>query len=72
MGGDDNRTQTITLALAELFCRLQASTSPVTTSALTKSFGWTSADVFVQHDAQEFCRLLFEALETQMKVSESV
>lgn len=33
------------------------------TKGLTKSFGWESADSFDQHDIQEFCSVLFDAIE---------
>lgn len=35
---------------------------------LTKSFGWKSLDSFLQHDVQEFNRVLQDQLETKMKV----
>jgi ubiquitin carboxyl-terminal hydrolase 7 len=34
---------------------------------LTKSFGWKSADSFMQHDVQEFNRILQDKLESKMK-----
>lgn len=34
---------------------------------LTKSFGWSDADAFTQHDVQEMCRVLFDALERAWK-----
>jgi hypothetical protein len=37
------------------------------TTALTKSFGWTEADAFSQHDVQELCQVLFNALELEFK-----
>lgn len=37
---------------------------------MTKSFGWTQRDSFTQHDAQELCRVLFEALEGVWKGTE--
>lgn len=37
------------------------------TNELTKSFGWKSLDSFLQHDVQEFNRVLQEKLETKMK-----
>jgi ubiquitin C-terminal hydrolase len=50
--------------LQKLFAHLQlADSRAVQTKSLTKSFGWTDADAFTQHDVQELCRLLFEALE---------
>ena len=35
---------------------------------MTKSFGWGSLDPFLQHDVQEFNRVLQDNLETKMKV----
>ena len=40
----------------------------VGTTELTKSFGWKSLDSFLQHDVQEFNRVLQDKLETKMKV----
>ena len=37
----------------------------IETTALTKSFGWDDADSFQQHDVQELCRVLFDALERE-------
>lgn len=38
------------------------------TTELTKSFGWKSLDSFLQHDVQEFNRVLQDKLEAKMKV----
>lgn len=38
------------------------------TTELTKSFGWKGFDSFLQHDVQEFNRVLCDKLETKMKV----
>lgn len=35
---------------------------------MTKSFGWKSLDSFMQHDVQEFSRILQDKLEVKMKV----
>ncbi len=35
---------------------------------MTKSFGWKSLDSFLQHDVQEFNRVLQDKLEMKMKV----
>lgn len=35
---------------------------------MTKSFGWKSLDSFLQHDVQEFNRVLQDNLESKMKV----
>lgn len=62
--GDDN----IPFQLQKLFAKLQMRTSEsISTKALTKSFGWTGADVFQQHDVQELARVLFDALEKSFK-----
>jgi hypothetical protein len=37
------------------------------TNELTKSFGWKSLDSFLQHDVQEFNRVLQDKLESKMK-----
>ncbi|KAL3674637.1 hypothetical protein V7S43_000579 [Phytophthora oleae] len=58
----------IPLQLQNLFAKLQLTTQDsITTKALTKSFGWTGADVFQQHDVQELCRVLLDALEKSFK-----
>ncbi|KAJ3072248.1 hypothetical protein HDU99_002237, partial [Rhizoclosmatium hyalinum] len=62
----DTPTKSIPLALQRVFYHLQLSDSPVGTSELTSSFGWTSADSFMQHDVQEFNRVLQDTLETKM------
>eukprot|EP01091_Cochliopodium_minus_P013005 TRINITY_DN4079_c0_g3_i1.p1 TRINITY_DN4079_c0_g3~~TRINITY_DN4079_c0_g3_i1.p1 ORF type:complete len:1076 (-),score=375.30 TRINITY_DN4079_c0_g3_i1:2-3229(-) len=59
--------ESIPFALQRLFYMLQFGEFPVGTKELTKSFGWTSREVFVQHDAQELNRVLFDALEEKMK-----
>lgn len=55
------------MALQRVFYLLQTSSQPVGTNELTKSFGWKSLDSFLQHDVQEFNRVLQEKLETKMK-----
>ncbi|XP_053398003.1 ubiquitin carboxyl-terminal hydrolase 47-like isoform X2 [Mercenaria mercenaria] len=50
--------------LQRLFLLLQTSTKrAVETTDLTKSFGWDSSEVWQQHDVQELCRVMFDALE---------
>lgn len=34
---------------------------------LTRSFGWSSVDAFMQHDVQEFSRVLMDNIEEKMK-----
>ncbi|KAF7793175.1 hypothetical protein EIP86_004284 [Pleurotus ostreatoroseus] len=71
-----NIRQKVSLWLCSAFsiiCRHQTNLSvsqddhsPGTTE-LTKSFGWKSLDSFLQHDVQEFNRVLQDKLETKMK-----
>jgi hypothetical protein len=39
----------------------------IETEDLTRSFGWSDSDGFQQHDVQELCRVLLDALEQVMK-----
>ncbi|CAI0392629.1 unnamed protein product [Linum tenue] len=65
--GNDKPSGSFTSALQNLFFRLQAKTTRVSTKELTKSFGWKINDSFRQHDVQEFNRVLCEKLEDAMK-----
>lgn len=60
-------TDSVALALQRVFYLLQTSNVPVGTTELTRSFGWKSLDSFLQHDVQEFNRVLQEKLEAKMK-----
>ena len=62
--------KSLSLALQRIFVQLQTSPDPVSTTGLTQSFGWDSYESFVQHDAQEFERVLLEGLENGMKGAE--
>ena len=53
--------------IAELIIR-----HPSVTTELTKSFGWKSLDSFLQHDVQEFNRVLQDKLESKMRVRGSL
>ncbi|KAF9453207.1 cysteine proteinase [Macrolepiota fuliginosa MF-IS2] len=64
---DDSPTESVPLALQRVFYHLQSSDQPVGTTELTKSFGWKSLDSFLQHDVQEFNRVLQDKLESKMK-----
>eukprot|EP00049_Salpingoeca_infusionum_P017658 m.353928 g.353928 ORF g.353928 m.353928 type:complete len:1036 (-) comp16867_c0_seq1:205-3312(-) len=57
----------VALALQRVFYRLQTKDTEVETTELTKSFGWTSLDAFMQHDVQEFSRVLMDNIEEKMK-----
>ena len=62
----------LSLALQRVFVQLQTAPDPVSTTGLTQSFGWDSYESFVQHDAQEFERVLLEGLEKGMKEAEKL
>lgn len=59
-----------TLALQNVFYKIQRDDSSVSTVGLTKSFGWNSADAFQQQDVQEMMRILIDKLEECMKGSQ--
>ncbi|XP_039253569.2 ubiquitin carboxyl-terminal hydrolase 7-like [Styela clava] len=63
----DDSMKSVSLALQRVFYDLQHSDKPVGTKKLTKSFGWETLDSFMQHDVQEFCRVLIDNLESKMK-----
>ena len=61
---DGKPEECIPLQLQRLFAFMQLSRkAAVETKALTTSFGWTTGQAFRQHDVQELCRVLFDALE---------
>lgn len=56
--------KSIPFQLQKLFLLLQTTDrSAVETTRLTRSFGWDSSEAWQQHDIQELCRVMFEALE---------
>eukprot|EP00808_Paulinella_micropora_P028884 g31484.t1 len=61
------KASSIALALQRLFFNMQTSEKTVNTTQLTKSFGWDDGDAFMQHDVQEFSRVLLDSLEESMK-----
>ncbi|ODN03308.1 Ubiquitin carboxyl-terminal hydrolase 7 [Orchesella cincta] len=63
----DDSTKSVALALQRVFYELQTSDKPVGTKKLTRSFGWETLDSFMQHDVQEFLRVLLDKLESKMK-----
>lgn len=65
---DDEPSKSVALALQRVFYQMATSPSAVDTTELTKSFGWTSLESFMQHDVQEFNRVLQDNLEGKMKV----
>ncbi|CDS41131.1 ubiquitin carboxyl terminal hydrolase 7 [Echinococcus multilocularis] len=63
----DEISTSVPLALQRTFFDLQCSVKAVVTEKLTRSFGWTTWDSFMQHDAQELCRVLLDNMECKMK-----
>ncbi|EEB08529.2 ubiquitin carboxyl-terminal hydrolase [Schizosaccharomyces japonicus yFS275] len=64
---DDSPSDSVAYALQRCFYNLEYSKDAVSTIELTKSFGWDSLDSFMQHDVQEFNRVLQDNLEKRMK-----
>nr|CCA14923.1 ubiquitinspecific protease putative [Albugo laibachii Nc14] len=62
----EDTTDSVTLALQRVFYRLQCKTKAVSTKELTRSFGWSQIDAFMQHDVQELYRILCDRLEEKM------
>jgi ubiquitin carboxyl-terminal hydrolase 47 len=57
----------IPFQLQKLFVNLQTQGQAGLTRDLLRSFQWTEAQAFQQHDVQEFCRKLFDAIEASHK-----
>lgn len=62
-----DKQRDIILNLQSFFVSLQTSFSEVSSSKLTKSFGWGENDVFMQHDSTEFWGVLLNAIESHIK-----
>ncbi|KAK7169798.1 hypothetical protein R3I94_000134 [Phoxinus phoxinus] len=59
--------------LQRLFVLLQTSKKrAIETTDVTRSFGWDSSEAWQQHDVQELCRVMFDALEQKWKQTEQV
>ncbi|XP_067012676.1 ubiquitin carboxyl-terminal hydrolase 47 isoform X2 [Anabrus simplex] len=67
-GSETEQIKSIPYQLQKLFLNLQTSNkSAVETTELTRSFGWDSSEAWQQHDIQELCRVMFDALEHKFK-----
>ncbi|KAI8605315.1 cysteine proteinase [Dissophora ornata] len=64
---EDEPSKSVALALQRVFYQLATSSNSVGTTELTRSFGWNSLESFMQHDVQEFNRVLQDNLEGKMK-----
>ncbi|XP_054273738.1 ubiquitin carboxyl-terminal hydrolase 47 isoform X2 [Macrosteles quadrilineatus] len=63
-----HQAKCIPYQLQKLFVNLQTSIkTAVETTELTRSFGWDSSEAWQQHDIQELCRVMFDALEQVFK-----
>lgn len=68
IGSEDEEAKSIPYQLQKLFLHLQTSSKrAVETTNVTKSFGWDSSEAWQQHDVQELCRVMFDALESKFK-----
>ncbi|KAH0786841.1 Clan CA, family C19, ubiquitin hydrolase-like cysteine peptidase [Histomonas meleagridis] len=67
----DDPKSSVSLNLQRLFALMQLSPIAPETADLTKSFGWGTIEVFMQHDVQEFLRQLIDNIETKMKGTEN-
>ncbi|KAK2950865.1 putative Ubiquitin C-terminal hydrolase 12 [Blattamonas nauphoetae] len=56
-------------ALQRLFYNLQTSTSAVSTVELTRAFGWSQYESFIQNDVGEMKRKLFEKIQDKIEFS---
>ncbi|KAG9389929.1 Ubiquitin carboxyl-terminal hydrolase [Carpediemonas membranifera] len=59
-----NNGANLLLAMQRLFFAMRHDAGPVSTSGLTKAFGWSEEDGFVQHDVSELLHILFDRIET--------
>eukprot|EP00794_Sanderia_malayensis_P012688 gene12688-13990_t len=67
-GTSTEASRSIPFQLQKLFIKLQTSKKrAVETTDLTKSFGWDSSEAWQQHDVQELCQVMFDALEEKLK-----
>ncbi|KAL7080454.1 hypothetical protein ACQ4LE_000053 [Meloidogyne hapla] len=63
-GSNAQEHKNIQFQLQKLFLTLQTNQkSSLETKELTTSFGWDSNEAYDQHDVQELCRVMFDALE---------
>jgi ubiquitin carboxyl-terminal hydrolase 47 len=71
-GSESAQAKNIPFQLQKLFLMLQTGVkSSLETKELTTSFGWESGDAYDQHDVQELCRIMFDALEHKWRNTEN-
>jgi ubiquitin carboxyl-terminal hydrolase 7 len=62
----EDKANSIPLNLQALFHNMQRKLATCITRDLTTSFGWCDGEAFVQHDIQEFLRVLLAKIEEKM------
>lgn len=62
-----NSDKNIIFSLQKLFAQLQTSQKAVSTQNLTRSFGWSQEQVYMQQDAAEFCIQLLDYIQSKLK-----
>ncbi|XP_069079700.1 ubiquitin carboxyl-terminal hydrolase 47 isoform X1 [Pleurodeles waltl] len=68
---EEDPVTSIPYQLQRLFILLQTSKKrAIETTDVTRSFGWDSSEAWQQHDVQELCRVMFDALEQKWKLTE--
>ncbi|XP_018115793.1 ubiquitin carboxyl-terminal hydrolase 47-like isoform X2 [Xenopus laevis] len=68
---EKDAASSIPYQLQRLFVLLQTSKKrAIETTDVTRSFGWDSSEAWQQHDVQELCRVMFDALEQKWKQTE--
>ncbi|TKS70173.1 Ubiquitin carboxyl-terminal hydrolase 47 [Collichthys lucidus] len=68
---EEDPVTSIPYQLQRLFILLQTSKKrAIETTDVTRSFGWDSSEAWQQHDVQELCRVMFDALEQKWKQTE--
>ncbi|XP_019911257.2 ubiquitin carboxyl-terminal hydrolase 47 isoform X3 [Esox lucius] len=68
---EEDPVTSIPYQLQRLFVLLQTSKKrAIETTDVTRSFGWDSSEAWQQHDVQELCRVMFDALEQKWKQTE--
>ncbi|XP_043955559.1 ubiquitin carboxyl-terminal hydrolase 47 isoform X2 [Gambusia affinis] len=68
---EEDPITSIPYQLQRLFVLLQTSKKrAIETTDVTRSFGWDSSEAWQQHDVQELCRVMFDALEQKWKQTE--
>ncbi|XP_041445314.1 ubiquitin carboxyl-terminal hydrolase 47 isoform X1 [Xenopus laevis] len=68
---EEDPVSSIPYQLQRLFVLLQTSKKrAIETTDVTRSFGWDSSEAWQQHDVQELCRVMFDALEQKWKQTE--